>query len=116
MRTIPCTIEVHRDHSADCWVIQVPEYSLKDAAEWFSELLSGSRKRVVFLDHKTDFTVTADSATFNNRQVPITRTWLECLEKLFSARHTNHIDYDFSDRHGDVTITVFVKSFLIPNS
>ena len=108
MRYIPCTMETGTSQGEDFWIIRVPADAVETAASLLSELLSGTRKRIVFLDRKTEFILTADTAAHNGRSVPITKDFLEYLDKLFSVRRTNHIDYDFSDCHGDVTITVFV--------
>ncbi len=109
METIPCTIETFSDHGEDFWVIHVPASAAKDAAARFSELLSGTRKRIVFLDRKTEFILTTDTATYNGRSVLVTRDFPECLEKFFSREirpGIDHIDWDLSDKHGNIGITV----------
>ena len=111
MRYIPCTIQSFRCKSEDTWIISVPFDAVKNASERFTELLSGTRRNIVFLDSKTEFTITADSAICSGRRIPITKDFLECLKKLFSSDiqpGKSHLDYDFSDRCGDVTITVLV--------
>ena len=112
MRYIPCTIRTSRCESEDIWIVSVPFNAVENASERFTELLSGSRKKIVFLDCKTEFIITAGSATRNGRCVPITKDWLECLKQLFSDNirpGISHLDWDFSDRYGNVGITVFVK-------
>ena len=113
MRFIPCTIEMLHTAEEDSWIITVPVHALDDAARLFSELLSGIRKRIVFLDRKTEFTITRDTAAYNGRSVNITGAYLECLEKLFSADirpGISHLDWDFSDTSGNICITVRIVS------
>ena len=113
MKYIPCTIETLSDHGEDCWIIHVPAADANDAAALFSQLLSGIRKRVVFQDRKTEFTLTSDTAAYNGRSVNITGAYLECLEKLFSADirpGISHLDWDFSDTSGNTCITVRIVS------
>ena len=108
MRYIPCTIET----AGDYWCVIVPVDAVENASSLFGELLAGDRKRVVFLDRKTELTLTADSATCNGRRISITRDFLECIYKLFSQDirpGISHIDCDFPDKHGDFGITVFIK-------
>ena len=112
MRYIPCAIETLSAHREDCWIISVPAEAIKNASSLFDELLAGDRKRVVFLDRKTELILTADSATCNGRRISITRDFLECVQRLFSQDirpDFSHIDYDFPDKHGDFGITVFIK-------
>ncbi|MBQ2920034.1 MAG: hypothetical protein IJE58_02525 [Oscillospiraceae bacterium] len=109
MKYIPCTIETLSDHGDDCRIIHVPAADANDAAALFSQLLSGIRKRIVFQDRKTEFTLTSDTAAYNGRSVNITGAYLECLEKLFSADirpGISHLDWDFSDTNGNLCITV----------
>ena len=108
MRYIPCTIET----VGDDWCVIVPADAVKNSSSLFGELLAGGRKRVVFLDQKTELSITRDSAACNGRQISITRDFLECVQKLFSQDIRpgfSHIDYDFPDKHGDFGITVFIK-------
>ena len=112
MKAIPCTIETHPAHIQDCWIISVPADAVKNASSLFDELLAGARKRVVFLDRKTELSITRDSAACNGRQIPITGDFLECVQRLFSQDirpGISHIDYDFPDKHGDFGITIFIK-------
>ena len=107
MLCIPCTIEA----GADFWIITVPANAVENATERLSELRSGTRKRVVFLDRKTELTLTADTVTYNGRCVSITQNWLECLEMLFTGDirpGISHLDWAFSDRLGDIDITVMI--------
>ena len=106
MKYIPCTIRLLREPAEQTWAITVPAAVVDTAAGLISELLNGTRKRLVFLDQKSEFAVTADFAAYNGRQIPISRDFLECLEHLFSARETDHIDYEFSHKSGIITITV----------
>ncbi len=111
MKHISCTIQRLHADSEDCWILSVPVDAAKNAAAEITGLLSGRRNRVVFSDRKTDFILTIDSVTLNGRRVSITKDWLECIEKLFSSPCRpghSHIDEDFSDKHSDVCITVFV--------
>ena len=108
MRYIPCTIET----VGDDWCVIVPADAVKNAASLFGELLAADRKRVVFLDRKTELSITRDSAICNGRQIPITGDFLECVQRLFSQDirpGISHIDYDFPDKHGDFGITIFIK-------
>ena len=108
MRYIPCTIET----AGDDWCIIVPADAVKNASSLFDELLAGGRKRVVFLDHKTEMSITTDYAAYNGRLVSITRDYLECVQRLFSQDirpGISHIDYDFPDKHSEFGITVFIK-------
>ncbi len=108
MRYIPCTIET----SGDDWCVIVPADAVETASALFDELLSGDRKRVAFLDHKTELTLTTDYAACNGRRISITRDFLEYVQRLFSQDIRpgfSHIDYDFPDKHGDFGITVFIK-------
>ena len=108
---VPCTICVLRDHEEDCWVISVPAYAVETAAGRLAELHSGVRKRIVFLDQKTEFVLTADTVTYHGRCVPITQNWLECLEKLFTGDirpGISHLDWEFPDRLGNINITVMI--------
>ena len=108
MRYIPCTIET----VGDDWCVIVPADAVKNASSLFGELLAGGRKRVVFLDQKTELSITTDSATYSGRQISITGDFLECVQRLFSQDirpGISHIDYDFSDKHGDFGITIFIK-------
>lgn len=106
MRSIPCSIDIIRTPQEDCWIISVPASTAVCTAAEFSGLLGGKRKKIVFSDRKTDFIVTSDSAAYDGRRISVTKDWLECLERLFSNPQSSHIDYDFSDKHGDVSITV----------
>lgn len=109
MKYITCTIRTFSKGGEDCWIISVPADSAKAAAVEMAGLLSGSVNKVVFSDRKNDFVVTADSVTCNNRRIRITRIWLQCIEKLFTHNihpGCSHIDYDFSDKSGDISITV----------
>ena len=109
MRYIPCTIEMLRTDEEDFWIITVPVHAVDDAARLFSELLSGTRKRIVFQDRKREFTLTGDTAAYDGRSISITGAYLECLEKLFSADirpGISHLDWDFSDTNGNLCITV----------
>ena len=109
MKFIPCTIETGSSRGEDFWIINVPSQAVNDAARLFSELLSGIRKRIVFQDRKTEFTLTGDTAAYDGRSVNITGAYLECLEKLFSADirpGISHLDWDFSDTNGNLCITV----------
>ena len=106
MRSIPCSIDIIRSHREECWIISIPADSAGNAAVDCSDLLTGKRKNMIFADRKTEFIITSGFAACNGRQIPITKIWLECLHHLFSDIHTDHIDYDFSDWHGDVSITV----------
>ena len=108
MRYIPCTIET----VGDDWCVIVPADAVKNASSLFGELLAGDRKRVVFLDQKTELSITTDSATYSGRQISITGDFLECVQRLFSQDirpGISHIDYDFPDKHGDFGITIFIK-------
>ena len=108
MRYIPCTIET----VGDDWCVIVPADAVKNAASLFGELLARDRKRVVFLDRKTELSITRDSATCNGRQISITGDFLECVQRLFSQDirpGISHIDYDFPDKHSEFGITVFIK-------
>ena len=108
MRYIPCTIET----AGDDWCVIVPADAVKNASSLFDELLADSRKRVIFLDRKTELSITTDYAACNGRQISITRDFLECVQRLFSQDirpGISHIDYDFPDKHGDFGITVFIK-------
>ena len=112
MRYVPCTIEMLHTAKEDFWIITVPVHALDDAARLFSELLSGIRKRIVFLDRKTECTLTAESVTCCGRSIPITKNFLECLKKLFYPDirpSISHLDWDFSDRHGNIGISVFIQ-------
>ena len=112
MKAIPCTIETLPAHIQDCWIISVPADALETASSLFEELLAGGRKRVVFLDRKTELTITADAAACNGRQVSITRHFLECVQRLFLQDirpGISHVDYDFHDKHSEFGITVFIK-------
>lgn len=106
MRSIPCSIDTIHTPQVDCWIISVPTNAVGNATADFSDLLADKRKKIVFSDRKTDFIVTSDSAAYDGRRISVTKDWLECLERLFSDPHSCHIDYDFSDKHGDVSITV----------
>ena len=108
MQYLPCTIEI----AGDYWCVIVPADAVETASSLFEELLADGRKRVVFLDRKTELTITADSAACSGRQISITRDFLECVQRLFSQDirpGISHIDYDFHDKHGDFGITVFIK-------
>ena len=108
MRYIPCTIET----VGDDWCVIVPADAVKNASALFGELLAGGRKRVVFLDRKTELSMTRDSAACNGRQLSITGDFLECVQRLFSQDirpGISHIDSDFPDKHGDFGITIFIK-------
>ncbi len=112
MKTIPCIIETGISPGEDFWIITVPIQAANDAAQLLSELLSGIRKRIVLQDRKTEFTLTSDTAAYNERSVSVTSDYLECLEKLFSADihpGISHLDWDFSDKHGNLCICVFIK-------
>ena len=113
MLFIPCTIHTHRDRFQDFWIISVPADAVKNASELLAKLLSGQRRKVVFLDHKTGFTLTTDTAAYNGRIISIAGgDFLKCLKKLFShdIHHgINHIDWEFSDKHGDIDITVQIE-------
>ena len=109
MKTIPCTIEILSAHSEDCWIITVPTAVVDTAAAVISELLSGIRTRMVFLDRKREFALTADTAACNGRSIPVTGTFLECLEKLFSVNirpGISHLDWEFSDQYGGLDLTI----------
>lgn len=111
MKYIPCTIQNRSCHGENCWVLSVPVDAVKNAAAEMTRLISGKTKRIVFSDRKTEFVITTESVTFSGRRISITKDWLECIEKLFSSPCRpgySHIDEDFSDKHGDVCITVFV--------
>ena len=119
MKYIPCTIRFLREPAEQTWAITVPAAVVDTAAGLISELLNGTRKRLVFLDQKSEFAVTADFAAYNGHQIPISRDFLECLEKLFSTPFRpgiNHIDFECSDNQGNVNISIFIQSFLISHS
>ena len=112
MKYIPCTIETLRTGTEDFWIIKVPADAVGTAASLLSELLSNTRRRIVFLDRKTEFTLTAESAAYCGRSISVTKNWLECLARLFSNDihpGISHLDWDFSDRHGNIGITVFIE-------
>ena len=108
MQYILCTIEI----AGDFWCISVPADAVETASSLFEELLADGRKRVAFLDHKTELTLTTDYAACNGRRIPITKDFLECVQRLFSQDirpGISHIDYDFPDKHGDFGIAIFIK-------
>ena len=108
MKTIPSTIQTFSNHGEDFWKIDIPA----QAAEQLSELLSSIRKRIVFQDRKTEFTLTTDTAAYNGQSISVTSDFLECLEKLFSTDirpGRSHLDYDFSDKHSNICITLCIK-------
>lgn len=105
MRYVSCTIET----GDDFWVVSVPADAVENAGARLSELLSGTRRRIVFLDRKTEFTITTESAVCNGRCVPITKDWLECLEKLFTRDirpGISHLDWEFSNQHMDIAVFI----------
>ena len=112
MRYIPCTIETLSAPGENCWIISVPADVVKNAAALFAELLADDRKQIVFLDRKTELTITRNSAACNEKRICITSDFLECIQNLFSQNvrpGISHIDYDFPGKHGDFGITVFIK-------
>ena len=106
MRSIPCTIHTIRTHREECWILSVPSGSAGNGAASLADLMAGKQKQIILSDRKTDFLVTSGFISFGGRQIAITKNWLECVHRLFSDAHTDHIDFDFSDRNGDVSITV----------
>ena len=106
MKAIPCTIQTLPTPGEECWIISVPGDAVSLAAKELSGLLAGQRKRVVFRHRDADFVITPDAATFSGQRISISKHWPECLEHLFSARETDHIDYEFSHKSGIITITV----------
>ena len=106
MKAIPCTIQTLPAPGEEGWIISVPGDSAPLAAGELTGLLAGQRKRVVFRHRNADFVVTPDAAAFSGQHISISKHWPECLEHLFSARETDHIDYEFSHKSGIITITV----------
>lgn len=105
MQYIPCTIEIGHNFR----IITVPVDAVGNAAGQISGLLTGTRKKIVFLDGKTEFVVTAGTAACNGRCVSITKNWLECLERLFTGDirpGISHLDWEFSDQHIDITVRI----------
>ena len=109
MKTVPCTIETGTSQGEDFWIITVPAAAVDTAAALLSELLSGTRKRMVFLDRKREFTLTADTAACNGRSIPVTGNFLECLEKLFSTDirpGISHLDWEVPNQHICITVMI----------
>ena len=106
MKYIPCTLQTLPAPGEECWILSIPGQAVSPAARELSGLLAGQRKQIVFRHRDADFVITPDAATFSGQHISISKHWLECLERLFSARQADHIDYEFSHKSGIITITV----------
>ena len=106
MKHIPCTIQIIPGSGEECWILSVPGDSVPLAAKELTGLLAGQTPRIVFRHRAADFVITPDAAVCSGQRVSTHKHWLECLEQLFSSRHTNHIDYEFPYKSGKISITV----------
>ena len=112
MRVIPCVMEVIQTEAEDFWEITVPGEYASEAALEFAALNLGRAEKIVFADKTECFTVHSDSVTLGKRTVAVDKDWLESVWCLFLDTHrsgwvsTAHIDQDFSDKNGDLCITI----------
>lgn len=112
MKFIPCTIETFHDHNEECWVISVSAEYAAEAALEFAAMHLGRADRVVFSDKTKRFTIHPDSASLEQRAIPINQNWLEAVWCLLLDTHRNgwidtaHIDQDFYDKNGSLCITI----------
>lgn len=112
MKNIPCTIQTISCRGEDCWEISVPCDYASEAALEFAALHLGRAEKIVFSDKTDLFTIRADAVSLGLRTISVTPCWLEAVWCLFLDIHRNgwsdtaHIDQDFSDRNGNLSITV----------
>ena len=114
MKYIPCSIDTIRTTAEDFWEISVPCEYASEAALEFAALHLSRRSKIVFSDKTNCFTIFSDSVTLGQRTVSVGQCWLEAVWCLFLDTHRNgwshtaHIDQDFSDQSGNLTITIRV--------
>ena len=114
MRTIPCDIETLKSEKEEIWMIAVSASAAEIAAVLFAALHLGRSDKVIFLDKKTGqrLVVRTGSLTFGNGTISITHQWMEVIwtmfvdVDLFGWSDTFHVDQDFADKNGDITITI----------
>ena len=114
MKYIPCIIETLHTDTENYWHITVSAKYCADAAVDFSALHLGRSEQMVFADKDQRFTICPNSVTLGQRTVAVDESWLEAVWCLFLDTYRNgwtntaHIDQDFSDRNGDLCITIAI--------
>ena len=112
MKYIPCSIDTIHTTAEDFWEISVPSVYASEAALEFAALHLRRTKKIVFSDKTNCFTIFSDAVALGNRTVSVGQCWLDAVWCLFLDTHRNgwshtaHIDQDFSDRSGNLTITI----------
>ena len=112
MEYIPCSIDTIHTSAEDFWEISVPSVYASEAALKFAALHLSRRSKIVFSDKTNCFTIFSDSVMLDQRTVSVGQCWLDAVWCLFLDTHRNgwshtaHIDQDFSDHSGNLTITI----------
>ena len=112
MKYIPCSIDILHTIAEDYWEISVPCEYASEAALEFAALHLGRAEKILFSNKTNFFTITSDSVALRQRTISADPSWLEAVWCLFLDTHRNgwsdkaHIDQDFSDASGILSITI----------